>query len=81
MSCSGVSVPACPPARLFTQMSPSTPASLAFSAQRRAVTSWYTVPPTWCTFSTTHEGLPRAVTKNRTPSSSATSIHWRIRFS
>ena len=38
-SASGVAVPAWPPARALTQMKPSTPASRAFSAQRRAVTS------------------------------------------
>ena len=72
--------PAWPPARRFTAMSPWTPASTAFWAHFRSVTSWYTTPPTCATASTTHRGLPREVTKKRTPSSRARSTQRTIRW-
>ncbi|MCZ7685668.1 MAG: hypothetical protein M5U28_45575 [Sandaracinaceae bacterium] len=78
---SGLSTPACPPARPFTQMSPSTSCSSAFSAHARVVTSWWTTPPAAWTFCTTQRGLPSAVTKKRTPSSRATSTQRRMRSS
>ena len=78
-SASAVRPPACPPARSFTPMSPSTPASRPFSAHLRSVTSWYTTPPAGRTRSTTQRGLPSEVTKKRTPSSSAMSIQRSMR--
>jgi hypothetical protein len=56
VSAKGERVPAWPPAPAATRISPSTPASSAFSAWRRFVTSWKTTPPQSCTARTTASG-------------------------
>ena len=76
----GLIVPVCPPAPALTAMMPSTPASDAFSACRRLMTSWNTRPPYECTASTTSRTAPRDVmtkgTLCRTTMSRSASRRW-----
>ncbi len=62
-----LTVPECPPPPAPMQFSPSTPASMPFSAKRTLVASWKTTPPQSWTTLTSSAGLPIALTMIFTP--------------